>query len=111
VLKLSLMKDPFVATRAEEKPMELRRDSDWIRSRLYCTRLDTLREYDYVEYYMSNAFTSICPMIRFEFKHTFWMPDDVSLGPYSNGFEITCTGGCWVILQGRLVYERFTTKF
>ena len=73
MLKMSLMKDPFVATRAEEKPMELRRDSDWIRSRLYCTRLDTLREYDYVEYYMSNAFTSICPMIRFEFKHTFWM--------------------------------------
>jgi hypothetical protein len=110
VLKMTLKKEPFEATKSAEKLQELRQDSDWIRARLYCTRLDEVREYDYIEYYKCHAYTRKCPMIRLEYGQTFWCADDVSLGPYSNGFQITIEGGCWVVGHGKLVYERYIPK-
>jgi hypothetical protein len=106
VLKLTLMQGPFEATKSGEKNRELRQDGTWIRSRLYCARVDDVRAYDYIEYYNSMCFSPKCPMIRLEYSHTFYWDLDVHAGPYTNGFHTVLKGGCWVIWHGKLVYER-----
>ena len=95
ILKLTLSHGPYEATACGQKKTELRKDSNWIRSRLCCTKRDIMMQYDYIEYYHGGGFYSWCPMVRVKFVTSFWYPGDVSLGPYQvNNFAVTFTGGC-----------------
>ena len=106
VLKLTLHAAPFECTEKGEELVELREDNEWIRSRLYCAQEDRIRHYDYIEYYNAGSFSTSCPMIRVKFVSAWWYDGLISLGPFDNGFAVTCAGGIWMICQAEVVYSR-----
>ena len=100
ILKLTLARGPFEATESGEKAEEYRRDSAWIRSRLFDSD-GNAREYDFIKYYHGPCFSESYRTTTMKFQGVFWHDEDISIGPYSNGFTASITDGCWVICQSK----------
>ena len=107
VLQLVLKEAPYIATQDGEKELEVRIDSGWIRSRLLDAGTGLVREYDLVRYRLGYQAAAPCTVCRW--GGTVWCEEDITVGPYRNGFRRTFSGGVWVIVNcfsGRVCKEQ-----
>lgn len=101
ILHLSLKKKPFAVMVTGEKREEFRKNSDWIRSRLF-DKYDNEKEYDYIKFV--NGYGSDKPYFICKYKGFMECYMNVSERIYSNGLSITGIGkGDFIIYCGEIV--------
>jgi hypothetical protein len=100
-LHLSLKKEPFAVMFTGEKQEEFRKNSDWIRSRLF-DKEDNEREYDYIKFV--NGYGADKPYFICKYEGFMECYMDVAERKYSNGLSITGIGkGDFIIYCGDVV--------
>ena len=104
MLRLTLKAGPFQATLAGDKAIEVRRDSQWIRSRLMSSATLEPRSYDVILYYHAPIFDPHAPVCAVAYAGWLWWAEPITLGPYPNGFRCSFPGPVFVICHGRVLY-------
>lgn len=100
-LHLSLKKEPFSVMVTGEKQEEFRKNSDWIRSRLF-DKDDNERKYDYIKFV--NGYGADKPYFICKYEGFMECYLNVSERKYSNGFSIAGIGkGDFIIYFGEIV--------
>jgi hypothetical protein len=101
ILHLTLSKGPFDVMVTGEKKEEFRKNSDWIRSRLF-DKLGVEKKYDYIKFvngYGKNKPYFICEYVDFVECYM-----DVAERKYSNGLIVTgISKGDFIIYCGDIV--------
>jgi hypothetical protein len=96
ILHLTLSKIPFEVMVTGEKQEEFRKNSDWIRSRLF------EKEYDYIKF--ANGYGSDKPYFICKYEGFMECYMNVAERKYSNGLSITGIGkGDFIIYCGDIV--------
>lgn len=98
ILKLTLNKEAFEITGTKEKMVELRHNSDWIRSRLF-NKDKSEKQYDYV--LLMHGYGHDKPWKLFTFSTLV----KVTIGKqmiYSNGLKFELKKGDWMIFFSRI---------
>lgn len=96
-LHLTLSARPFEVMVTEEKGLEFRKPSDWIKSRLYG------KEYDFVKF--THGYGKNKPWFISEYEGYFIADssDDGDEYKYSNGLKVKVEAGDYVIMLGQVV--------
>lgn len=99
VLRLTLSQEPFEVMVTGEKDVEYRKDSEWIRSRLFHN--DMPRKYDFVHF--TNGYGADKPFFVARFVEFAGIINGAPLIKYSNGLEISEMDYDWCIYLGEIV--------
>lgn len=101
ILHLSLKKAPFDVMISGEKYEEFRKNSEWIRSRLF-DQLGNEKEYDLIKF--TNGYGSNKPYLICEYGGFMECYVDIAERRYSNGLIINGIGkGDFIIYCGEIV--------
>jgi hypothetical protein len=96
--------DAFHATRSGGKPVELRANSQWIRSRLFKTGTGARRHYDFIEYYLGPAPSYQYDNFRVRWVGFYYHYGNITIGPYATKpTKVYSFNDCWVISNGERV--------
>lgn len=101
MLHLSLKREPFAVMVTGEKQEEFRKNSHWIRSRLF-DKNENPREYDYIKFV--NGYGSDKPYFICKWGDFFECYTDCAPREYSNGLKIEGIGkGDFIIYCGDII--------
>ena len=104
LLHLSLKKEPFDVMVTGEKQEEFRKNSDWIRSRLF-DKNGNEKEYDYIKFV--NGYGADKPYFICKYEGFMECYMNVAERKYSNGLSITGIGkGDFIIYCGEIIEIR-----
>jgi len=97
ILKLTLSRGPFEVMETGEKLKEYREKSKWIKSRLqHPDGSDKI--YSSVQF--TNGYGSKCPRFECVYLGYTVAETDFTIGPYSNGLEVSVKRGDFIINLG-----------
>jgi hypothetical protein len=100
-LHLSLTKEPFAVMITGEKKEEFRKNSDWIRSRLF-DKEGNEKEYDYIKFV--NGYGADKPYFICKYEGVMECYMNVAERNYTNGLSITGIGkGDFIIYCGEII--------
>jgi len=104
ILHLSLNKKAFEVMITGEKKEEFRKNSDWIRSRLF-DKDGNEKQYDYIKFTNGYGVDRPCFICQYiDFVECYM---DVAERKYSNGLSITGIGkGDFIIFFGEIEYKQ-----
>lgn len=103
VLRLTLKKKPFDVMITGEKQEEFRKDSQWIRSRLFDKEFNH-RRYDLIHF--TNGYGNDKPFFTCKFEGFLDCYMDVKKRKYSNGLEVSGIGkGDYIIYLGEIIHK------
>jgi len=101
ILKLTLSKKPFDVMVTGEKDIEIRRPSNWLKSRLY-SKDGSEKSYDYVQF--TNGYGTDKPMFIAEYLYFFEVDkESEEILNYSNGLVVEMSEGSIVIVLGSII--------
>lgn len=99
ILHLTLKRPPFDVMKTGEKPIEFRKPTEWLLSRLYNLKNNKVKEYDFICF--KNGYN-----MDSEFFYTIYSGFYVALEPgekkYSNGLKVNFEKGDVLICCGRV---------
>jgi hypothetical protein len=108
ILRLTLQRKPFEVMLSGEKKSEYRKNSDWIRSRLF-DRNNIFRHYELIQF--TNGYNSDSPFFACEFKGVTIVNYTMPLIQFSNGLIVdNIVKGDFIIHCGMIVFHGNLTK-
>lgn len=107
-LYLTLKKAAFDVMVTGEKPFEYRKDSKWIRSRLFDSKTGKRKKYDFIHF--TNGYGNDKPYFIVEYNGFTQFECDTNLyKPYSNGLIVGLMGPRdFKIFLGEIVEKKIT---
>lgn len=107
ILKLSLKKQPFDVMVTGEKQIEIRRPSNWLKSRLY-NKDGSDRDYDYVQF--TNGYGADKPMFIVEYLYFFEADEGITTTwNFSNGLSVDINDKDVIIVLGNVLHKQNLT--